>query len=243
MNGTCKLCGNVAQLCNSHIVPEFCYLAAYDNLHRAKKFQAEPSGEKLLQKGIREHLLCKKCETFLSKIENAFKKYWYGTPALPAVITTPEAAIVGFDYKTFKLFHLLILWRASVATTQDFNTVSLGPYENKVRQILLSGDPGPEEHYPMYGQVLIKDRAGHVAYGIVGKPQRSRFDEATVYYVAYSGCEWVTIVTEKPTPEEAALLPFAPTKAGTMLLAVVPVELSNTSRVFAQQRASAHRRR
>ena len=235
MDGICKMCGTAGKLCNSHIIPELCYLAAYDNLHRTTKFQAEPNSKRLIQKGIREYLLCQNCETHLSKIENDFKDYWYGRPALPLQITTPEIIISGFDYNVFKLFHLSILWRASVATSDAFNTVSLGPYEDKLRQMLLSEDPGRENQFPMYAQVLLSDQAGTVAYGLVGKPQRSKYDQAIVYYTAYAGCEWVVMVTENPTRQESELLPFAPTAGGKMVLAVIPLQMSNTVKIFSEQ--------
>src|SRR5437868_2676993 len=120
MNGTCKLCGKSRDLCNSHVVPELCYLACYDSLHRSTKFQADPNTKRIIQKGLREYLLCQECETHLSGIENDFKTYWYDTPALPERIRTPVVKITGFDYRVFKLFHLSILWRASVATTKEF---------------------------------------------------------------------------------------------------------------------------
>ncbi len=113
--------------------------------------------------------------------------------------------------------------------------MSLGPYEDKFRQVLLNGDPGPEEHYPMYAQVLIRNKDGEVEYGLVGKPQQAQFDQATVYYTAYAGCEWAVMVTENPTVEERQLLPMAPTKNGHMLLVVTPVESSNTMTIFAEQ--------
>lgn len=235
MNGICKLCGDAGKLCDSHIIPELCYRATYDSLHRSTKYQADPNSKRLLQMGIREYLLCRSCEAQLNKFETGFKKYWYDRQALPQHVNTPVIEVSGFDYKTFKLFHLSILWRASVATIDAFNTVSLGRYEGKLRQILLAGNPGPEDHYPMYAQVLLKGQTGQVAYGLVGKPQQSQFDRATVYYTAYAGCEWVVMVTENPTSKERGLLPLAPTQAGKMLLAAIPFQMSNTFKIFAEQ--------
>lgn len=60
----CKLCGREAELRRSHIFPEFLYLALYDEKHRAVSVSPVPGEEdRLVQKGLRESLLCQACET------------------------------------------------------------------------------------------------------------------------------------------------------------------------------------
>ncbi|MGA2257488.1 MAG: hypothetical protein ABSG53_22745, partial [Thermoguttaceae bacterium] len=199
-----------------------CYLPAYGPLHRTTKFQAEPNTKKLIQKGLREYLLCQECEGKFSKWEYAFKQFWYGSPALPQIIPDDYLVVKGFDYRLFKLFHLSILWRASVATSQDFNTVALGAEEDKIRKLLEAEDPGSEDHYPMIGQILLTDQR-EVAYGLVGKPQQSEFDGRQAYYASYAGVEWTLIVTTDPSPPAIQqLLPMTMKAKGEMFLAAVP---------------------
>lgn len=236
MLGTCKLCHQTRELRNSHVIPELCYLAAYDPLHRAQKFEAEPNRRRLIQKGLREYLLCDDCEGRLSRLEHEFKQFWYATPAaLPSPVPLGSVSVRGFAYASFKLLHLSIFWRASVASSPDFNTVALGPHEDKIRLMLLNDDPGLEEHYPMFGQVLV-DGGGTVAYGLVGKPQVSEHDGQQAYYASYAGVEWFLIVTDDP-PSAAIkpLLPYVPRQNGEMILNRTPVEQSNTVRIFASQ--------
>jgi len=67
MGDICKLCKKEAELRYSHILPEFLYSGVYDELHRT--LEITPDDERTIQKGIREYLLCQKCETKLSRYE------------------------------------------------------------------------------------------------------------------------------------------------------------------------------
>ena len=231
----CKLCHQIRELRNSHIIPEFCYLAAYDQLHRAQKFEADTGKRQLIQKGVREYLLCDDCEGKFSKWENQFKQYWYDTPALPQTVPLGLVTIRGFGYAAFKLFHLSILWRSSVASTDNFNTVSLGTYEEKLRQMLMIGDPGPEDHYLLVGQVLTDDRKT-VVYSQVGKPQCTEVEGKQAYLALYAGVEWLFIVTDdSPSSNIAQLLPHVPKTTGVMVLEQTPREGSSTAETFAKQ--------
>ncbi len=235
MPAPCKLCHQVRDLRNSHVIPELCYLHAYDHAHRAQKFEADSGKRRLIQKGLREQLLCDDCESRLSKWESAFKQHWYTGSALPATVPPGLVTVSGFDYTAFKLFHLSIFWRASVATTDDFNTVDLGPYEEKIRQMLLCGNAGPEHHYPIFGQVLIGD-THTVVYGVVGKPQQSRWEHKRAYYASYAGVEWCLIISEDAVnPKLSPILAHVPKATGEMVLLQTPVEQSSTVKIFSEQ--------
>ena len=81
------------------------------------------------RKGLRERLLCDECEGRLSRYETYFAGVWYGESGLPAVIPEEATAVAKSDLDSvlFKLFHLSILWRASVATINDFAGVKFRP--------------------------------------------------------------------------------------------------------------------
>jgi len=61
----------------------------------------------------------------------------------------PGLAAEGIDYKTWKLFLLSILWRAGVVSRSEYRGVLLGPYELKLRKMLLDGDPGRRREFPV----------------------------------------------------------------------------------------------
>jgi hypothetical protein len=86
----------------------------------------------------------------------------------------------------------------------------------------------------MFGQLLMKDQR-RVCYGLVTKPQRSRYGQSYAYYACYSGVEWAWCVTDHPAQEEQHLVPLAPQLNGTMLLAAIPFEQSNSVKIFVEQ--------
>lgn len=53
------------------------------------------------------------------------------------------------DYRKFKLFLLGLLWRASISSRDYFKNVKLGPYEERIRRMLLEGDPGSAKDFPV----------------------------------------------------------------------------------------------
>ncbi len=63
---------------------------------------------------------------------------------------------VQYDYATFKLFHLSVLFRASVSSLSTFQEVNLGAlHEERIRQMLLNEDPGKDWEYPILGFAVL----------------------------------------------------------------------------------------
>ena len=100
---TCPLClSPVEKFCDSHIVPEFCYRPIYASEGEHRAIAVRASRGKLtgqpIQKGIRERLLCQRCdnELFGAKIEAPFKQWWFDSGILPENVSGP-AVIVRTD--------------------------------------------------------------------------------------------------------------------------------------------------
>ena len=141
--GICKLCLQERELRNSHIIPEFLYKPTYDDKHRANDTNTDASTVRFSQKGLREHLLCDVCEGHLNVFETYFANIWYDKSATPKKLMYygSETLSVKVNYADFKLFYLSVLWRASVSTLPYFSRVNLGPYEEGIRQMVLTLDP------------------------------------------------------------------------------------------------------
>jgi len=219
MIGSCNLCGENRELCNSHIIPEFCYKPLYDDNHRVARVNL-PDERRLfspIQKGFREHLLCRNCEGLLNdRYERPFKKYW-DKVQLPT--SPPGAKIAGFDYASFKLFHLSILWRAGVCSGKGLKE-SLGPYEEKLRAMLLSNNPGPVAHYPILGRLMLREASVYSAGPIGVHLLSGRHENSRQYLLCYCGVEWIVILTDHPTREQTHRAECAPQLDGSMLLGV-----------------------
>jgi hypothetical protein len=194
-NEPCRLCQSKEELRFSHILPEFLYKPLYDNKHRFVGLTQEPdpgANENLLQKGIREYLLCDVCEQHLSKYERYAAEV---LRKLPDMSRQPPGAVVrvtDIDYAQFKLFQLSLLWRAGVSNQASFQEVFLGPHEEKIRQMICKGDPGE----PLdYGCVLIRTSGPEKLDQFILPPRHLRFHGHHGYEMLVAGMIWVYVVS------------------------------------------------
>lgn len=191
---TCPLCRNAEPLQNSHVIPEFLYGPAYDEKHRIGVVTAGLRGLRLLQKGIRERLLCRQCEQFLNvHYEQPMSRAW--SSLLPGKVHGDSYLLDGIDYRTFKLFHLSILWRASIARGPEWSSVSLGArHEQRLREALLEGAAPDRDSYPLLGTVFVGPETRRPCFGWVMPPCANRLGSARVYTTLYGGCAWHVVV-------------------------------------------------
>ena len=117
---TCRLCQQQRDLCNSHIIPEFVYAPLYDEGGKMVGFRYGEGGMRshLLQKGLREPLLCAVCEQHFNRAyEQPSVDLWKRLAAHEREtdrnwkeFNTPDGAkgvlVKGADYSSFKLFLL-----------------------------------------------------------------------------------------------------------------------------------------
>lgn len=148
MKGPCKLCGRTEELRRSHIISEFLYEPLYDAKHRAVAKDPTTGKEETIQKGVRENLLCGKCEGNLGKFESV------AAPAIKSLVPKIQAAAIGdrvtvpVPYRELKLFTLAVLWRAGIAAGPNWQAVDLGSHEATLRSMLLSATPGAITSFP-----------------------------------------------------------------------------------------------
>jgi hypothetical protein len=105
MRDKCKLCQSETDLRQSHIIPEFCYAATYDQVGsgRARMLKSNTDRERLLQKGLRDWLLCDVCEGRLNDYyEKPFHRLWYDNP--PAISATAPGRVVTLTNLNYAAF-------------------------------------------------------------------------------------------------------------------------------------------
>ncbi len=95
----CKLCRKSAKLSFSHILPEFLFAPIYDDLHRTMLVSSSEK-EKLVQKGVREYLLCQECETKLSRYEGYAIKVIKNIPNFEEELSGSFIFSNNIDYKS-----------------------------------------------------------------------------------------------------------------------------------------------
>ena len=136
---TCALCHLERPRVSSHIIPEFLDQKLYDSRHRFHRISTAPQTKnQLLQKGLRERLLCRDCEQRLSDW-GQYASQALSTISLEDPTEGSKSFIAHFDYAKFKLFQLSILWRTGVSRRCEFRQVQLGPHEEHLRAMLLAG--------------------------------------------------------------------------------------------------------
>lgn len=176
----CKLCLEKRALRNSHIIPEFLYSPLYNEKRYMMGINGLGNrGWRPLQKGITEKLFCDACEQHFNKHhEIPFHRQWIDQQAAPNPWPScpQDLVVVHVDYATFKLFHLSILFRASVSTHANFSDVKLGPHENQIREMLVANNPGASWQYPILGRALIKPVTRELVHEIITRPINVRFE-------------------------------------------------------------------
>jgi hypothetical protein len=145
--GICKLCGKDAQLCKSHIIPEFFYSPLYDPNHLFYRLSSDSERPKQAHKGLYQELFCNSCEHLFQTFEDYTASLWLSRE-LKYRNQSGISYMQGIDYSLFKLFQLSIIWRASICSLPEFSNISLGTkHESLIRDMLLSKNPGEPYEY------------------------------------------------------------------------------------------------
>jgi hypothetical protein len=195
----CALCQINSSLRNSHIIPEFLYDTLYDDKHRLHQLSTNPDAkDHLLQKGVREPLLCEPCEQRLSVLERYVSLVLNGGVGLMYHRAGKRLLLEGLDYTKFKLFQLSVLWRASISSLPMFTQVSLGSHEDRIRQMLLRDDPGPPERYGCLMFVLLHE--GQLVRDLIVQPTWARLVGHYAYRFVFGGMVWVYVVSGHELP-------------------------------------------
>jgi hypothetical protein len=87
----------------------------------------------------------------------------------------------NIDYAKFKLFLLSILWRASISSREFFAEVNLGPHEETLRQMILSGNPGNVEDFPVLVATYAQEKK--LPLDVITNPQLKVDGNGDSFYV------------------------------------------------------------
>ncbi|GAA0704581.1 hypothetical protein [Dokdonella soli] len=187
----CKLCRLDKPLCQSHIYPEFLYATLYNDDGRMMGITGVGRrGWTLVQKGLRDELLCRECEALLNeRYEIPFQQQWTNRYPLPERANEGEMFYAQFAYATFKLFHLSILFRAAVSSHPMFGVVTLGKHEDIIRRMILGGDAGRVDRYPIFATALINGRA-EIERRLIAAPTLTRVGGHRIYGFTFDGVLW-----------------------------------------------------
>jgi len=217
---TCRLCKKDKPLKNSHIIPEFIYGSLYDEKHRFHVLSTlKTTKNAKLQKGIREKLLCGDCEEKLSVYERYVSLIFSGAIPAQASRNGKLVTLEGLEYDKFKLFALSVLWRAGVSTLPFFEQVSLGPHEEKLREMIRSESAGELGDYPFIMALVTHEDV--VQTDLIVQPSWSRLEGHYSYRFVYGGIAWLYLVSSHKTPNIIANAALSRAGKTTMLVSEV----------------------
>jgi hypothetical protein len=129
-------------------VPEFFFSHLYDDKHRFYGVSGHSEEQILIsQKGMREKLLCKKCESQFSGYEGYASGVLYGE-TFAAENLGAITSVGGIEYHRFKLFLMSVLWRLDATTLPFWRDVNIGSsHREALRTMLRAEDPGEPWQY------------------------------------------------------------------------------------------------
>lgn len=149
--GVCRLCRKEDFLVYSHIIQESMYKGIYDPKHRSDRFSNNVNFQrhKVIQKGLREYLLCKNCEQLIKEFEDYYYAVLFDKDKSVNKEHFNEHIIYrGVDYLKFKLCQMSMLWRTSISTLPEFSFIKLpNKHEEKLRLRILNKCPGKSWEY------------------------------------------------------------------------------------------------
>jgi hypothetical protein len=195
----CQLCLEDKELIEkSHIIPKFMYQGLFDQKHKIKYVNLENLDTiKSLPDGLYEgNILCSNCDNkVLGRLENYVKIILYG--GNPGKEKIPEfrmaqgndgiksVEISNINYTTTKLFLLSILWRSHISKLPFFKEINLGPYAEKIREMLWNNDAGEEDELEA-AIVYLKHDSSRTFNSIV-QPKHLRFNHNIIYIFYING--------------------------------------------------------
>jgi len=97
--------------------------------------------------------------------------------------------VSGIDSGRFRIFHLSVLWRASIARGVFRNFELTDTEAETLRTLILSRGAEPATSFLLTGRLLAFLNTGRVAHGMIMAPYWANSKRRIVEY-AFGGCAW-----------------------------------------------------
>jgi hypothetical protein len=199
----CKLCGCDKKLVDAHIIPRSFHEPLKQGGETPIIITSKPGVyPKQSHIGVYDkEIVCEACEAIFSPWDDYGHKFLTQKLEDARFIgSNGERLAYNFgpcDYKNLKLFFLSVLWRAGASKQQLFNKVQLGPYEEKLRQVILSKEAGGVADFSI---ALSKFDAPANETGILN-PDRTEYDGVNHYQLYLGGYMAIIKVSNQPPPK------------------------------------------
>ena len=162
-------------------------------------------------------LLCHSCEARFSSWDDYAKRLLLARFQEACYFVINEERIAykfdAVDYRKLKMFFVSLLWRASASNREFFASVSLGPFQELARQMILTNNPGEPENF-----AVILSRFEHPTAVVMLNPDSTKFDG--VNFCRFYLASYVVLikVDRRPLPRAFEGLQLAPDRRLLVLL-------------------------
>lgn len=147
----CQLCKKDKNLIRAHIIPKSFYSYVFPNsegrmISKNQYLQRIPIGV------YDSKILCEECEQIFSTWDDYGNKFFHTEINVPSETLRKDDKDIGhiftnINYINLKLFLISVLWRANVSTQSFFEEISLGPFENILREMILASNAGNADDF------------------------------------------------------------------------------------------------
>lgn len=206
----CALCGQDRKLVEAHVIPR--------SFHRIDPTDRKPTRlvtnaagryTRKLPKGIYDPaIVCEECERRFSPWDDyaaeLFLQSWDTFQRIQRQKEDIGFSLPSYDYSRLKLFFLSVLWRAGVSGHEMFEKVTLGPHAAKLREAILTGEPGDRQYYGVVLQAFDSTNLGFL------NPHPERFFGVRFYRFYLSHIIAYIKVDSLPLPEPFTALALTP---------------------------------
>lgn len=108
---------------------------------------------------------------------------------------TVARRIENFDYRRLKLFFISLLWRSSVSRHDFYKRISLGPFEDRLKTMILARDPGGSQDF-----AVILARFEDPEFTAMLDPHPEKFDSVSFCRFYLTGFVAYIKVDQRPAP-------------------------------------------
>jgi hypothetical protein len=201
----CKLCLENKEIIQSHIIPKVFFEYLYPESRDGSLLMiGKNKFTKRRPVGSYEKLLCKECDQSLGVYDNYAKKLLLDEDLKYFSDTDIAYEIDEYDYDNLKLFFISLLWRASVSDREEFGHINAGPFEERLREMIILKSTGGEDEFSIFITKFDSDneKIKNIAEKNILFPAKQKMSHLN-YYAFYlsSGYKMYIKVDSRPTED------------------------------------------
>jgi hypothetical protein len=201
----CQLCLQDKKLIRSHIIPASFFRLAYPE--KNCRIVTKDEYSKRLLVGLYDmEIVCEECEKIFSRWDDYGNRFFSEIleSGKNKIINKNNINIIIFDdikYSELKLFLMSVLWRCAVSRHPFFNQISLGSFENQLKENILSSNPGSDEEFAILIFKFDVSKAD-----ILHPPRRMRLNGVNGYRLYFFNAEVFVKVDKRSSSKLASLI-------------------------------------